>query len=729
MFLPVLLAMQTVAAREAQPVLEFPTAGLDDSAAYEGYTARVYRDRHGNAVEIYIDGKTGRLVHLWADALNESIGFTVRDSARNGGGQGGQEATAAVGAVGAVATVTFGEGKASVWSTGGRRSLLYSLTVPGGRSTQIGQFLLGSMRVERDFGYAGRVNDPIDAPTFVPSEFTQLADRLDSVYRKRLTPSFALTPATWQVRVSQPSLDGKNHLWLTLRGDSRLSHATLRNRVLTIRPLGRDPVTISVEIATDGAALDPLTRDQIFNTPFRRFADSAKSQRLEREIRGFELLSSRQKLMAGLPTYATYFGRDMLMTALLMQPVWSDTMAEFVMGAALAKLGPAGDVSHEEALGGQAIRENGAEFLKTGDSALLRNLQKTRENYWMVDDDFQLPVVGGHYFADAGVPNARKRAFLRRWGDALRKNLAYVAQQAAPYARTPSATNLVSFKRDADGYCHPGSWRDSRVGYAGGCFAFDVNVVWVPAALRAIGTIDSALRAMGEPGIDDAAASANAAAAWRGSSRHFMVAIAPAEVEARVRAKLASLPEVERQHWDSVLARSGFPKDTLRFPAVSLDSTGQPIPVMSTDPGMWLLLERQDSARENELLAPFLLPYPVGVFIDGVGIAVANDAYAPAAVWQMFERDLYHSPRVVWGREVNVLLAALATRNRAGAIDSVRSAVARSGLQYAELWSYKFEGGALRPVRYGSSSDVQLWTLTDLAVQYLLNSPRPGPPQ
>jgi hypothetical protein len=145
---------------------------------------------------------------------------------------------------------------------------------------------------------------------------------------------------------------------------------------------------------------------------------------------------------------------------------------------------------------------------------------------------------------------------------------------------------------------------------------------------------------------------------------------------------------------------------------------------MSTDPGMWLLLARADSARDAELLRPFLLPYPVGLFIAGVGLAVANDAYAPPAVWQMFERDLYHSPRVVWGREGNVLLAALATRDRPGAIDSVRSAVARSGLQYAELWSYKFDGGALRPVRYGSSSDVQLWTLTDLAVQYLLHSPR-----
>src|SRR5204862_6575928 len=146
---------------------------------------------------------------------------------------------------------------------------------------------------------------------------------------------------------------------------------------LTIRTLGTRPASVDVEIATDGPALSPLNRKQIFNAGFRRFADSAKSPRIERELRGFELLSSRQKLMAGLPTYATYFGRDMLMTALLMEPVWSDTMPEFVMGAALAKLGPAGDVSHEEAICGQAIRENGAEFLRTGDTKLLRNIKRT----------------------------------------------------------------------------------------------------------------------------------------------------------------------------------------------------------------------------------------------------------------------------------------------------------------------------------------------------------------
>jgi len=712
MLLALLFAIQAASPRETPPVLQFPTRGLDDSAAYEGYTARLYRDARGNSVEIYIEGKTGRVVHLWADALNESIGFTVR--------QGGQEATA---------VVAFAEGGATVWSRGGRRGLRYSLTLNGGRSraVEIGQFLLGSMRVERDFGYSGRVRDPIDAPTFVVDEMKRLAARLGPPYTARLVPSMRLTstPRGWSLSASQPSLDGKNHLWLTLSGDSRTTRATLAGTVLTIRALGARPASVSVEIATDGAALSPLNRKQIFSADFRRFADSARSERLEREVRGFELLSSRQKLMAGLPTYATYFGRDMLMTALLMEPVWADTMPEFVMGAALTKLAPNGEVSHEEALGGQAIRENGSEFLKTGDSTLLRNLQATRENYWMVDDDFQLPVVAGHYFADGRVPDARKRAFVRRWGAALRKNLGYVMHQAAPYAHDPVATNLVSFKRDADGYCHPGSWRDSRVGYAGGCFAFDVNVVWVPQALRAIVAIDSAFRALGEPGIDHADLVPAGLKTWQGAAQHFMVTLPLTEIESRVRAKLTSLPEVERAHWDSVSRHLPLWPDTLRFPAVSLDSAGNPIPVMSTDPAMWLLLQHQDSAQESELLRPFLLPYPVGLFIDGVGLAVANDAYASPAVWDMFAHDLYHSPRVVWGREVNVLLAALAPRKRAGAIDSVRTAVARSGLQYAELWSYKFEGGALRPVRYGSSSDVQLWTLTDLAVQYLLNGRRP----
>jgi hypothetical protein len=42
-------------------------------------------------------------------------------------------------------------------------------------------------------------------------------------------------------------------------------------------------------------------------------------------------------------------------------------------------------------------------------------------------------------------------------------------------------------------------------------------------------------------------------------------------------------------------------------------------------------------------------------------------------------------------------------------------------LQHNELWSYEIRGGRLVPVRYGTSSDVQLWNTTDLAVEYVLS--------
>jgi hypothetical protein len=49
-----------------------------------------------------------------------------------------------------------------------------------------------------------------------------------------------------------------------------------------------------------------------------------------------------------------------------------------------------------------------------------------------------------------------------------------------------------------------------------------------------------------------------------------------------------------------------------------------------------------------------------------------------------------------------------------------------SGVEHNELWSYRIERGRLLPARYGTSSDVQLWSCTDLAVQFALSRlPRP----
>src|SRR2546425_820904 len=252
-----LLVPQTARQDTVRPYLAFREPGLDAPAAYEGYDTRVYQDASHNAFQVYLKGNTGRVVNLWADAANESVGFTVRDSS------------------GKPAGLAWGSSGALVTGSAHMRSVSYALELPS--TVRVGLFLLGSMRVE------------------------------------------------------QPSFDGKNHLWLALEGDARETVPTLSGSTVTVRRPAGGPVRLTVRVTTDAPALVPLGRAEIFNEDFQRFAAQVRadtahpltSRRLEREVRGVELLCYREKLMAGLPNFATYFGRDMLMTALLMQPVWA----------------------------------------------------------------------------------------------------------------------------------------------------------------------------------------------------------------------------------------------------------------------------------------------------------------------------------------------------------------------------------------------------------------------
>jgi hypothetical protein len=481
----------------------------------------------------------------------------------------------------------------------------------------------------------------------------------------------------------------------------------------------------------------------------------------------------------------------MMVSALMMRSIWRDEMSEFVIASALRKLSPSGQVSHEEALGGQAIREAAAEYARLVDGylrmprggdpsardsvlararAVLGDLRRVRENYHMIDDEFQLVVLEARWLGDPRVPAERKRAFLLDSSDGgaprlerLLRELALVARMTAAYVDNAIAANLVSFPPRDLARWSSASWRDSNAGYAGGRYAMDVNAIWAPHALESIGRILDALRALGvstdslarsmpnDLGPDtplgryarDPAALRAATDAWRGAWRHFLVRLAPDEVRSQVGARLAAMPDAERGYWSSVLGASAADRDSLTFLTLSLDGEGRPIGVANTDVATRLFLDAAvagSGAADESVLRDvrlFVRAYPVGLFIERVGPVVANDAYAPPAVWQAFERDPYHGPRVVWGREVNLFLLGVAGRIAAArdssagsaepyvgelraALRRVLAAVEASGFR-SELWSYQVEGGRLVPVRYGTSSDVQLWSTTDLAVQFALS--------
>lgn len=787
----------TATAQEVPPVLEFPQPGLDDASTYRGYTTRFFRDSDGNTLQIYIKQNSGRVVNIWADAANESISFTARD----GEGQ--------------PAVLTWDSPVAKLSAEEKMRYVQYSL-LSKQLTLDFGLFVLNTMRIERDYQYFKRHTLPFDSEPFIAKELTDLignlkrlpanvrdrhlallnAKSLDEL-RSRLTPEIERQSGS-VVRVKQPTFDGKNLLSLELSVDRDRATMDVSKDKISVHSLQGQPISLTIKVGTDSPPLTPLKSKDIFNKDFFGFYERAKSARLQRQVKSMELLSSREKLMAGIPNYATYFGRDMMMSALMLEPVLKPAMLEHVIASVLKKLTRTGEVSHEEGLGGQAIRENAAKYNKLiadhiqqrtqGDDAaanntlakaekLLGNLQAVTENYNMVDDDFQLPVLTARYLTSSGISPDRKREFLQsaisRDDETLRltlllRNLLYVSKVSRSYVENQVIENLVSFRKLDERRWHAGSWRDSAVGYANGRYAMDINAIWVPRALESIEKILANLRELGIS-IDDLQTFApevrdtplleyagnseslhQAIKIWRNAIRHFEIHLRPQEVQRRVRAKLDWLPEEERAYLERIIEQTGADKEGVEFLAISLDAKGQPIPVVNTDVATWLFLENlTEEILKGEMrpadvlkrLKVFVVPYPVGLFLEGVGPVVANDAYASSEVWENFKRDHYHSPQVIWGREVNLLFLGLAKQILAAydsegrvkdtslesyvqelraIFDKTLTAVEASGLKHNELWSYRVEGQKLLPARYATTTDIQLWNLTDLAVQYRL---------
>ncbi|HKH83989.1 MAG TPA: hypothetical protein VKA25_09920 [Gemmatimonadales bacterium] len=622
------------------PVLSSPDPALDDTASYRGYQTRFYKDSRDNAVQIYLEPRGGRVVTLWADAADESAGFTARDGA------------------GRPAGLQWAAAAAQVLERDRQRSIEYQL-IAGESRVDLGGFVLGSMRVERDYQYAKRHLQPL-TPSFVQvAEESLLVAALARLpvaelnrhlialsattingLRSRLTPTLteACSDSLCTVRVERPSLDARNRLALEVRVDPRRNKIHVTGGTVSIRTRPGANVKFAVRVSTDAAPLSPLRREEIFNKEFLQFlADAQRARdsagvhlygRLERQVRGVELLSSKEKLMAGLPNFATYFGRDMMMTALMMRPIWSPGMSEHVIASVLRKLGPRGDVSHEEALGGQAIRENAVvydslvgAYLRTARRGsrtqsegllkaavdVLRSLQKTRENYHMIDDEFQLPVLVARYLGDSAVSSTQKRAFLLDSTDKrgprlalLLRELSLVAAWTRPYVESPHPLNLVSFpKRDAT-HWRSASWRDSDAGYAGGRFAMDINVIWVPKALESIGTILKSVSTLGfaAPALDSMVQASGGTAltqyvrdpstlqqaldAWRGARRHFEVALSSSAIRSgRPQSSLGFRPRSESIGGSSWPSRMPL---TTRSPSLHSRSTAAGVGFRSSTP-------------------------------------------------------------------------------------------------------------------------------------------------
>jgi hypothetical protein len=442
-------------------------------------------------------------------------------------------------------------------------------------------------------------------------------------------------------------------------------------------------------------------------------------------------LSYEEKLLAGSWRFCTYFGRDTLLSIRLLMPALTVTTIEAGIGSVLTRLNPDGEVAHEEDIGEFAVLRRGGEGPEASDKPLY--------DYHMVDDDFLLAPIVAHYLLDHAEGRTRAAAFLQQntghgqtYGEALVSNLRFVLASAQPFGREPKASHLIKLK---DGL-PAGEWRDSREGLGHGRIAYDVNAVFVPAALTAITRLDSSgLLAEYTAAGDSFTQAATLAELWTNKAPPLFAVTIPYDQARRHVADYAAQTGIsDRGALASLADRSATGQAGLTFNAVSLDEQGQAIPILNSDDGFAMLFGNLSAAELERSATVLFRPFPAGL-LTPVGLVVANPVYASKELRQLFTNNHYHGT-VVWSWQQALLAAGLerqlqrtdlpaATRQQLTDAQTRLWQVISStnAVKNSELWSWSFAQGDYRIEPFGQRSDdktesnaAQLWSTVYLAI-------------
>jgi len=482
------------------------------------------------------------------------------------------------------------------------------------------------------------------------------------------------------------------------------------------------PLRLRIQAFTGETPLDPLDAS---------LTATAVDDPRAREV--FTFLVYRQKFLAGSWRFDTYFGRDTLISAMLLAPVLEPAAMESAIASVLERLAPDGEVAHEEDIGEFAVLRNAREGRGRVDTPIY--------DYGMVDDDFMLAPLAARWLLDDPRGRARARGFLagkgaggERRGAALVRNLAWVVQRTAAFAGEPRAANLVGIKAGR----MTGDWRDSEQGLGRGRFAYDVNAALVPAALEAT----ARLAESGLLGSFLDADTRRSLARTRAQAAEWIVR-APAMFALDVplaRARAAITDYAKEVSVDDAAAIRALGEGALAFHALSLDEAGHAVPILNSDEGFRLLLTQPSADELERCITAIMRPFPAGLITDA-GMLVANPLFATPELRREFTRFAYHGT-VVWSWQQALMAAGLerqlqrddlpaASRQRLRrARATLWTAIDRSrALRTSELWSWSFSKGQYHIEPFGrpgadvdESNAAQLWSTVYLGL------PRPAMP-
>ncbi|MEA3105924.1 MAG: hypothetical protein QOI88_529 [Gammaproteobacteria bacterium] len=569
---------------------------------------------------------------------------------------------------------------------------LYGMTVgasaTGAEVLSFAKAALSSIRVLRNYQADGTFPVEVTAePVIADSTITWARDRLDGAAGYRLS-----------IRVTDGAL-APDH----------------------ISASGGEPIRLQITAVSGETPLVPLSGAHLLTTAARR--DVAARNALT-------FLSYREAFLAGSWRFDTYFGRDTLMSVRLLMPALTPEAVDAGLGAVLTRLSAAGEVAHEENVGEFAILDH----LKSG-----INSDASTFDYKMIDGTFMLAPVAAAWLLDDARGRSQAREFLARsdgrhgevprtLGADLVSNLKCVLDAATRFADDPRAPNLIALKPGSA----VGQWRDSTDGLAGGRFAYDVNAVFVPAALEAArrfyagGLLDAYLDTAERGQFARAAAMARI---WRAKAAPlFDVAVPSAAARTSIATYAAALQVPDGAALRAVGA------DVVRFHALALDSDGTPIPVLNSDEGFDFLFGRPSTAALTRAVTALARPFPAGL-VTPVGVVVANPVYATPAIQAQMSRSAYHGT-VIWSWQQAVLAAGLERQLRRQDLEPslkrrLRTAQrelwdaihAARAIRNSELWSWSFVGGQFQIAPFGTnvadadeSNAAQLWSTVYLSI-------------
>ncbi|GAA0551216.1 glycogen debranching enzyme [Rhizomicrobium palustre] len=562
--------------------------------------------------------------------------------------------------------------------------------------------------------YGVRVSFETTARRLEPSEAVLSSVRVLRDYEidKTLPEELKAAPtvAGNTITYARDRLDGKAGYLMKLVVDE----GKLENGALVAPAQGRLRLTL---IAASGETpLTPLEGGALLNS--KHMQDDAA-------VRALTFLSYREKFLAGSWRFNTYFGRDTLMSVRLLMPVLAPEAVETGLRSVLTRLSPKGEVAHEEDIGEFAILDHRRAGQGLSDAPVY--------DYKMIDGDFMLAPVMENWLSD---PRAKNRAAgllaqsdgAHKLGDALVRNLKHVVESARGFAETPRYDRLIALKQGMSA----GQWRDSNTGLGGGRYPYDVNAVFVPAALRATiklvrsGVLDPYLTAEDHQTLAEAT---RMESVWsREAPKLFEIAL-PAGVAAKSVSAYAMAERVPER--PALAALHGAP---LRFNALALKDDGTPVKVENSDIGFALLFAEPSISELSQAADLIARPFPAGL-MTGAGMLVANPAFEADETRALFHRNAYHGT-VIWSWQQAVAAAGLerqlqrkdlpvpVRRKLETAQTRLWAAITSAKrMRSSELWSWDYSGGAYHIVPFGAaqgdadeSNALQLWSTVFLAL-------------